>query len=324
MPLVSTSYPGSPWWLRQGHLETLYPALYRKVEGVNYRRERITTPDDDFLDLDWMTESGQQRLVVLSHGLEGHSYRPYMLGMAAEFFRAGWDVLAWNCRSCSGEMNRQLRLYHHGDTEDIHTVVSHAIGTKKYQAMALVGFSLGGSISLNYTGRRSADLPLERVCTVALSVPLDLGEAARKLDASYWSRKLYRKRFQVQILEKAKLKQRAFPNQIHLEGAHTEMDQETFDSVVSAQLIGYKDAAEFYKNASSKYALEGIQHPTLILQAANDPILGPGSMDAQLVHHLNHVTLEITPHGGHVGWFTGQGYYSEKRTLQFCEAQCSL
>lgn len=320
MPLVSTAYPGSPWWLRQGHLETLYPALYRKVGRLPYERERITTPDDDFLDLDWLTRSNQDRLVVLSHGLEGHSYRPYILGMASRFYNAGWDVLAWNCRSCSGEMNKQLRLYHHGDTEDIHTVVSHAFRNKKYETLALVGFSLGGSISLNYTGRRQEDLPDAKVCTVALSVPLDLGEAARKLDESYWSRKLYRKRFQVQILEKARLKQQAFPDKINLEGAHTDMEQEAFDTLVSAQLIGFKNATDFYNKASSKFALPGIQTPTLILQAANDPILGPRSMDRSLVKDLPKVALEITPHGGHVGWYTGRGYYSEDKTLAFCEA----
>ena len=106
MPLLESSYR-PPLLMMNGHVSTIVPSVWRRVEGVHYERERIETPDNDFLDLDWCF-SDSKNLVVITHGLEGSSKRPYVLGMAKYFRSKGWNILAWNCRSCSGEINRTI------------------------------------------------------------------------------------------------------------------------------------------------------------------------------------------------------------------------
>src|SRR5688572_30157172 len=123
MPLVESSYRPPPGF-SHGHLQTILPH-FRRVRNVQYRRERIETPDGDFLDLDW-AQNGSQRLAIISHGLEGSTQRPYVKGMTRALQRRGWDVLAWNYRGCGGEPNRKLRWYHSGDTGDLHCVIQHA------------------------------------------------------------------------------------------------------------------------------------------------------------------------------------------------------
>ena len=109
MPLIEeSSYANPPVLQRGGHLQSIFPGLFRKVKGVDYQRERIETADDDFLDLDWVRRPGNRRLVIVSHGLEADSRAQYCMGTAKYFHQHGWDALAWNCRSCSGEMNRQF------------------------------------------------------------------------------------------------------------------------------------------------------------------------------------------------------------------------
>ncbi|HEX8059640.1 MAG TPA: alpha/beta hydrolase, partial [Cyclobacteriaceae bacterium] len=93
-----------PYFLFNNHLETIYPALFRKVNVNGFRRERIDTPDNDFLDLDWLDSLTSNELVIISHGLEGNSQRPYVKGMAKAFFDAGYSVIAWNYRGCGDEM----------------------------------------------------------------------------------------------------------------------------------------------------------------------------------------------------------------------------
>jgi predicted alpha/beta-fold hydrolase len=105
--------------------------MWRKIKG-EYLRERLELSDGDFLDLDWMSEKRDQ-LVIITHGLEGNSERHYSKGVARYFFQRGWDALAWNCRGCSGEMNRLPRFYHHGATEDLSAVIEHAIQKKIYR-----------------------------------------------------------------------------------------------------------------------------------------------------------------------------------------------
>ena len=126
----------------RSHYQTIAPNVLRSV-SIDYRRERIDTPDDDFLDIDWLDHPQSRKLVILSHGLEGDSRRVYVASAAKYFYRHGWNALAWNCRSCSGEMNRTQRLYSHGQTEDLELVVNHALATGKYDQVVLIGYSMG-------------------------------------------------------------------------------------------------------------------------------------------------------------------------------------
>ena len=111
MPLISKSDYNPLFLFSNAHFQTIYPTLFRKVKGVNYVRERILTPDRDFIDLDW-SKVGADRAVIVSHGLEGHSRRSYVLGMIKAFNTRGWDGIAFNFRGCSGEPNHLIRSYH--------------------------------------------------------------------------------------------------------------------------------------------------------------------------------------------------------------------
>src|SRR5687768_15220487 len=90
--------------LLNAHLQSILPSLFRRVRNTDYRRERIETPDGDFLDLDRLDAPGSpsSRAAVITHGLEGDAGRPYVRGMARALARRGWDVVAWNLRGCSG------------------------------------------------------------------------------------------------------------------------------------------------------------------------------------------------------------------------------
>ncbi len=105
MPLISKSNYCAPSFLQNGHIQSIYPTLFRKFDTGFYHRERLFTPDDDFLDIDW-SRTGSNELAIISHGLEGSSHRNYVVGMVKILNRNGWDALAWNYRSCSGEINR--------------------------------------------------------------------------------------------------------------------------------------------------------------------------------------------------------------------------
>src|SRR5688500_1847411 len=124
MPVIKNSEYISPYYLFSQHLQTILPALFRKVGNVVYIRERIITDDDDFIDLDW-SKIDSTDLVVISHGLDGDSKRPYVLGMVRALNRAGLDVLAWNYRGCSGEINKLHRFYHSGETSDLDYVIKY-------------------------------------------------------------------------------------------------------------------------------------------------------------------------------------------------------
>ena len=314
MPLLPDSSYKRPKWLFNGHLETIYPALWRNVIFKTPERERIETPDGDFLDLDWYREKNS-RLVIISHGLEGNSSRPYMLGMARKFFTEGFDVLTWNYRGCSEELNRKAIFYHSGATYDLMTVVTHS--QKNYQEVYLIGFSLGGNLTLKFLGEVKNSLSkIKRA--VAISVPLDLGGSCDKISTG--ENLVYSKRFLNTLKVKVARKSTLFPSELPLEKLKSVKTLREFDEVITGPLHGFEGAEEYYQVNSSLQFLDRIETPTLILNAQNDPFLSKSCFPEPLAKKLDRVFFEFPKHGGHVGFVTPSNektYYSEARAVEF-------
>ena len=300
MPVIKySSYGNFMHLFRSGHLETIIPSMFGKQYQVIYQRERITTPDDDFLDLDWVYNNSEN-LVIISHGLEGSSGRPYVRSMAQYMSDKGFDVLAWNYRSCSGEMNRQLRLYHHGVTDDLETVIKHAIDTRRYKRIALVGFSMGGSTTLKYLGESGSNYPKQIVAAATFSVPCNLWDSA--LELTSWQNTFYRKRFLKKLINKIKRKHEQFPGDINITGIDSISSFGEFDNRFTAPLHGFRNARHFYKSCTSDVHYHAIRLPSLIANALNDPMLGEGCYPVELCQDHQYLFLEIPKSGGHVGF----------------------
>lgn len=300
-----------PQVLLNAHLETIYPALFRKVELQKPLKERINTPDDDFLDLD-LYRQGAKHCIIISHGLEGNSSRAYIRGMAKAILGAGFDVIAWNYRGCSDEINRQLRFYHSGATDDLATVIGYAV--TKYSQISLIGFSLGGNLTLKYLGESPPHPAIKKA--VVYSVPMDLYTSC--LEISRPGNWIYANRFLKSLKSKVRAKA-AVRNDLataSLDSVNTLM---AFDDLFTGPVHGFRDAMDYYTKSSSLPLLSSITVPTLVVNAKNDPFLSQACFpDASMASEC--VTLEYPDHGGHVGFarFDKKGlYWSDMRAVRF-------
>lgn len=303
-----------PFFLFNGHLETIYPAVFRKVTFRQHIPERIITPDDDFLDLYWYTQ-GAEKAVILLHGLEGNAFRPYITGMGKAFFEQGYDVIAWDFRGCGPEMNRQLRFYHSGATDDLHTVVEH-VSKKGYREINLVGFSLGGNMMLKYAGEQRT-LPASVKKAIAFSVPLDLHKSCEKI--SHPSNRIYANRFLKSLKEKVARKA-SHHKEINITGIEAISTLLDFDDRYTAPLHGFNNALHYYQQCSAISFVKHIQIPTLIVNAKNDPFLSRECYPHELLKDHPFVHFESPEKGGHVGFaqFSKSGlYWSEERAIRF-------
>lgn len=318
MPLIDSPYSGPPAYQYNGHLQTIIPSLTRSVKGLPYQRERLTLSDGDFVDLDWIT-ANNSRLVVLTHGLEGDSSRQYIRGTANLFAQHNYDVLAWNCRSCSGEMNQAFRLYNHGEIDDLGEVIAHALQTKPYRELVLVGYSMGGNITLKYLGVHGHRLTDRIRGGVAISAPTDLRASAGLLDLP--SNRFYRNRFMKKLLVKIALKAQMFPGRLDMSKIQQVKQWKDFDDFFSAPINNYRDADDFYAQASAVNFMPDITVPTLLLNAQNDPLLSPECSPEKLARDHPHVFLETPRTGGHVGFqIPRDSYtYAERRALWFAQ-----
>ena len=316
MPLISSSTYRPPWGLTNGHLQTILPVLFRRVPPITLERERIATPDGDFLDLDWNRDHRSDSLVIITHGLEGNSVNASVQGMATAFHRTGWNNLAWNLRGCSGEMNRLLRTYHSGAWEDLQCVIEHA--SPGYRNIVLVGFSIGGNLTLKYLGDRGSAIHPAIKGAVAFSVPCDLASSALVLESRINS--IYMNHFLRDLRRKIRDKASTFPKGICTEGLDRIRTFREFDGTYTAPLNGFLSAEDYWAKASSKLSLAGISVPTLLINALNDPFLGPECFPREEALAHPHLYLELPESGGHLGFITlGKEYWSETRAVEFCK-----
>lgn len=327
MPLVNSDFNPS-WPLKYTQFQTVLPTLLRKINNIHYIRQRINTKDDDFVDLDWSyaktsripgDSAGQSSasLAVLCHGLEGSSERAYILGMVNAFNQKGIDAVAYNYRSCSGEMNLYKKFYTAGSTDDLQDVLDEIHKLGRYQSIYLVGFSLGANLVLKYGGEKGPDIHPDIKGIVAISAPCDLRSSSLEMHKT--KNVLFSIRFLRMLSAKVRAKAKQYPelNDINLKAIRTLRD---FDNQITAPLAGYQDAEDYWRQASCSRVLSQISIPALILNAADDPILGPECYPYQEAQDNPYIYLEVPARGGHVGFMNRPNqseYWHESRTLEF-------
>ena len=317
MPLIKHSDYTPPSIFKNRHIHTIYPSFFRKVTGVDFSRERLDTPDGDFIDLDW-SRVGSHKIIIAVHGLEGSSHSRYIPGIIKAFNRRGWDGIAYNLRGCSGEVNRLLRFYHSGDTGDLHTVVNYVLQKHHYTQIAIVGFSLGGNITLKYVGERGDMLSKAITRAAAVSVPCDLESSAWQL--SKRSNYIYLKNFLRHFQKKIRSKMQIMPGKISDDNFHSIKDFKDYDNRYTAPIHGFADAKDYWTKCSSKQFLSSIRVPTLLINALDDPFLGEECYPFKEAENSQYLYLETPPLGGHVGFVTRNSaheYWHETRIISF-------
>ncbi len=289
----------------------------RSVQAVPQTRERLQLKDGDFIDIDWSyakTCASRNVLVVL-HGLDGNAQRPYVLGLAHHFNHHAWDVAAINFRGCSGEINKLYRSYNAGASEDLDHVVKHILSNKKYESLAINGFSLGGNLLLKYLGEGN-DLPTELKAAVSISAPCDLYASLKKLDENRnW---LYSKRFVLQLKKQLRLREQYFPEEINKQQIENCTNLYAIDDLYTSQAHGYSNALEYYEKSSALNFIPNIKTPTLLINAKNDGFLSENSSPDAMAKNSSHFFLEMPEYGGHVGFLQKKdATYTEERALDF-------
>ncbi len=313
--LLTSDY-SAPWWLPEGHSQTIVPALWgrtfysEKAVPQHYRRERWNTPDQDFVDVDfglhnWQAERG---FVLLFHGLEGSSQSQYARALLRWCEQEGMGFAVAHARGCSGEVNHAPRAYHSGDWEEVDWVLQQ-LRAQLGGAVPLyaVGVSLGGNALLRWAEESGQSAGQKVRAIASVCSPIDLAAGARMMDASWWHRQTYTRNFLQTMLPRAMQRLARHPGLFDAERLRRARTFFEFDDTFTAPVHGFASAQDYWARCSAKPHLHAIRVPTLMLQTQNDPIV-PASCTPAL-HELSSSTTLWRPRtGGHVG-FPGGGVW---------------
>lgn len=294
MPIIQSNYR-PPAYLFNGHLQTIAPIFGFKRDNTLYQTEKLELPDGDFLELDWI-RSGNDKLMILFHGLEGNSRSHYVQQMAVHFNALGWDILAMHARSCGREMNRLPVLYHGGSTKDAETVVTKY--AENYSSLVLVGFSLGANMVLNFAGRHP--IPENLRAIVAFSVPCDLRRSEQEIDRL--TNRFYAQRFLYKLKNKVRKLEIYHPGIFDVNALDGMTSIQEFSANFTAPFSGFNSLDDFYSAGSCLDSLKNIYIPTLVVNAQNDPFLSDSCYPIDLARRSDNIFLDIPKQGGHTAF----------------------
>lgn len=307
-------------WLRNPHLQTIYGALLAPAPRPAFRRERWETPDNDFVDVDFVDGPSGTPWVHLFHGLEGSSSSPYARTLMQRVRDRGWRGSVLHFRGCSGEPNRLERAYHSGDADEIDWSLRRIRAVAGEGKLFAAGVSLGGNAFAKWLGMHGEGARAVVDAAATVSAPLDLMAAGEALGRGFGL--VYTRHFLGTLKQGAYERLERFPGLYDRNAVMRARTLRDFDNVVTAPLHGFRDTDDYWTRGSAKPDMPGIRVPTLILNARDDPFLPAAALPTER-EVSGAVKLEFPDYGGHVGFVTGPfpGYidWLPQRLLHFFE-----
>lgn len=317
-------HPFEPHFLFQHpHFQSIGGHLLKRRKGIRLLRERIDTPDGDFIDLDYADVPGHEwadlgsdtPIALLLHGLEGSSNSGYMWELYRQLAQRGVRPVGMNYRFCSGEVNRTQRLYHAGATGDVALVLRHLHAVFEGVPLVAVGVSLGANLLLKLLGEQKEATLLSRAA--AISPPFELSEGLSVFDDG--SGRIYAQNLLRSLKKKVRQKAKAggLPAHIDVERVLNVKKVADFDDLFTAKLHGFRDKEDYYAQSSCAQFLPDIQIPTLMIRAMDDPFFSPTEIPYEVIEANPHLTLLLSEQGGHCGFIGKDGFWSEATAADF-------
>lgn len=309
---------------------TLFPRWWPR--GVNpptmptqQRIFQITSETALLTKCHWQPEPKHKPTVLLLHGLEGCTESHYMVGLAHKVWEKGWNCIRINQRNCGGSEHLTPTLYHNGLSQDYRQIIHEIIEQDKCQQIWLIGYSMGGNLTLKLAGEIGSTVPaLHGVAAVSPNIqPAACVQAL--LRPSNW---IYHQHFLRSLKAKLIRKDELYPGIWNLSPLPTIQNMWEFDNIYTAPDGGYQDAQDYYYKSAAKNVLSSIAIPTLIITAQDDPFIPYSIFDAPSLKKNVFIQLHVSKHGGHCGFFQKHQaeedrFWAENRILDWIQQQTS-
>ncbi|MGE5193519.1 MAG: YheT family hydrolase [Deltaproteobacteria bacterium] len=303
--------------LPTGHLQTL-AGIYLSpgARKETARQHRVLLPDSDQIILhddcpaDWQPGA---RTALMIHGLAGCHGSPYMRRIAARLNDRGVRTFRMDLRGCGAGAGLARLPYHSGRSEDAAAALRKIADLCPGSPTTLIGFSLGGNITLKLLGESPADLTANLDRAVAICPPVDLLQCVQSLARGV--NRLYDRHFVRLLVDQVATQRRLIPDAPALDPRRLPRGVYEFDEAFTAPVCGFGTAANYYRLCSSNQFVPQIQVPTLIVAAADDPLI-PGEVFTRL-RLPPPVTMLLTGSGGHLGFIGRRNGDPDRRWMDW-------
>jgi uncharacterized protein len=320
---MTRDYSPLPRWMG-GHWMTLYawgkPRHFPALPPPQPRYFDVAPGTRVLAHCHWQKRPWDHPTILSLHGLESSSDAHYVRGLSDKAFAAGFNSVRLNQRNCGGTERLTDSLYHSGLTHDPLAVMRELIEVDGVQSIAVVGYSLGGNLTLKLAGDFGAAPPKQLRAVCAVSPTMDLAACVEALEAP--QNQIYQRHFVRNLKKRMRRKARAFPDRFSLDALGAVKTIREFDEAYTAPFHGFEGASDYYHRASARRVIEHICIPTLIISAEDDPFVPVTPFLDPAVLGNTHITVRLTKHGGHCGFVeehsgSYDGYWAEREVVDF-------
>lgn len=237
------------------------------------------------------------KLIILIHGWEGSAESTYLLSTASALFNQGYSILRLHLRDHGPSSHLNEALFHAARLDEVAGAIRNINERFTYEGYSLIGFSLGGNISLRISQRvEQHQLQLDSI--VAISPVISPADTMKALnDGSI----IYRQYFTKKWKRALRNKQNHFPDKYDFSDliamrTLTEMTEQLVD-----EHTPYSSTSDYF----SEYTLRpgdfsDLVVKTYIIMAADDPVIPYQNFS----HFKSNENLKIFSfaNGGHCGF----------------------
>ncbi|HRI50979.1 MAG TPA: alpha/beta fold hydrolase [Pseudomonadota bacterium] len=298
--------------MQNPHLQTLCAQVPVYLDGSTaHAAEALRIPVNDgalLAHARWLP--GARLTVLLVHGVAGTSHSRYMQRAAAACLAEGYHAVCLNLRGSGPGRALSPTLYHCGLTADLDAAVAALSRRPEVLGVLVIGFSLGGSMSL----LAAAAPPVGLLGVASVSAPMDLEQTVRGLQRP--AARIYHhyvlRGLKSALREHGQSWPQASPPDMVAVGLQARTVHD-FDDRVMAPRYGFAGAAEYYRKSSCGPHLAELKLPCLIVHADDDPMVPLSTVLPYLAGASRSVTSWRCRHGGHIGFITGLGRLAWQR-----------
>ncbi|KIY64920.1 AB-hydrolase YheT [Cylindrobasidium torrendii FP15055 ss-10] len=335
----------APWWLANGHLQTIYSSVensFSRANPVVYRRHLLSLSDGGTLGLDFAPYNDADLpedtpIVIVLCGVAGGSNESYAQEIVAPTVDAkglSYRAVVISSRGCNGVPLTSSRMFSAGGTDDVRQAVMFISVTYPRAPLLGLGFSLGANILTRYVAEEGAHSPLSSACVLAC--PWDLAANDRSILNTPILGRIYAQSLGTSLCDIARLNETvlrtsASPTIQHAITAALAFRKPTLREFHQAlgrfdgepPLYPFASAEAYFSALSSHRALPDIRIPFLAINAVDDPVVTQVPLGGAAGNP--YVVMALTAGGGHIGWFeSASRRWSTRPTLEWLKLTAQI
>ncbi|HSR66294.1 MAG TPA: hypothetical protein VLU25_00005, partial [Acidobacteriota bacterium] len=240
-----------PWYMRGGHSQTLIGSQLRRRFPPPHppsRRDDLEIAPGVAVRVTQVLQEKPAPTLIVLHGMTGSEDSGYMQGLSRKAWKQGWGCLLPNLYNVHPDPPRPV-IFDASSSHLVGKLLRCLVERHSLQEVYLAGVSLGANLLLKLLGEWAEQAPPWARAAAVVSPLTDLSQSWQLMERPV--NRIYQIYFVRRLKNIARQRAGYFDGQVDSEKLARIRTIRDFDNVCTAVLGGWRDAFDYYQDASS-------------------------------------------------------------------------